>query len=195
LKLLQKVRIELIFKRLLGDRCAGQLGLSIRPMLRILSYFPSQRIRLAILRATAARIGVDVVLEPGVRVLSPWRLLIGSHTNIGRHVHLDARGYLSIGDNVNISDEAAVWTAEHDIQSPNFVMTRARVTIENRVWVGFRSIVLPGVTLGEGCIVASGSIVTKDVPPFSVVAGVPARVIGKRTRMLTYQLGNSPKGL
>jgi acetyltransferase-like isoleucine patch superfamily enzyme len=103
---------------------------------------------------------------------------------------LDSRGGLTIGDNVNISDEVAIWTAEHDIQSPTFAYTTAPVVIGARAWLCFRSIILAGITLGEGCVVASGAVVTKDVAPFTVVAGIPAKVIGSRNRHLTYQLGN-----
>jgi acetyltransferase-like isoleucine patch superfamily enzyme len=153
-----------------------------------------QWIRLLALKAARAALGDDINLSPGVDVLSPWRLSIGSHTNIARHVHLDARGTLVIGDNVNISEEVAVWTAEHDIQSAEFTMTRHAVVIEDYVWLCFRSIILPGVKLGRGCVVASGAVVTKEVPPFTVVAGVPARVVGTRNQSLTYHLGNSPRG-
>jgi acetyltransferase-like isoleucine patch superfamily enzyme len=73
-------------------------------------------------------------------------------------------------------------------------MTRHAVIIEDYVWLCFRSIILPGVKLGKGCVVASGAVVTKDVPPFTVVAGVPARVVGTRNQSLTYRLGNSPRG-
>jgi maltose O-acetyltransferase len=69
-------------------------------------------------------------------------------------------------------------------------MTRGSVVIGARVWLCFRSIVLPGATLGEGCVVAPGAVVAKDIPPFAVVAGVPAKVIGSRNKELTYQLGN-----
>jgi|HubBroStandDraft_5_1064220.scaffolds.fasta_scaffold315333_1 acetyltransferase-like isoleucine patch superfamily enzyme len=158
--------------------------------MRLVSYAPLQALRLLGLVSAGATIGRDVVLKPGVEVLSPKSLTIGSHTNIGRYVHLDSRGGLTIGDNVNISDEVAIWTAEHDIQSPEFAMTKGPVVIGSRVWLCFRSIVLPGITLGEGCVVASGAVVTKDIPPFAVVAGVPAKVIGSRNNELTYQLGN-----
>jgi acetyltransferase-like isoleucine patch superfamily enzyme len=106
-------------------------------------------------------------------------------------VCLDARGGLAIGTNCNIADEIAVWTAEHDIQAADFAMTVGRVDIRDRVWLCFRSIVLPGVTVGEGSVVASATVVTKDVPPFSVVGGVPAKLIGNRNKLLTYQLGRS----
>jgi acetyltransferase-like isoleucine patch superfamily enzyme len=158
--------------------------------MRFVSFAPFQFLRSLGLSTAGVRMGRDIVLKPGVEVLAPRNLMIGSHTNIGRYVHLDSRGGLTIGDNVNISDEVAIWTAEHDIQSPDFVMTTGPVVIGARVWLGFRSIVLPGITLGEGCVVASAAVVTKDVPPFTVVAGIPAKVIGSRSRELTYQLGN-----
>jgi acetyltransferase-like isoleucine patch superfamily enzyme len=182
---------ETKLKTLLGARGAAQLRQAVKVCLRLVSYAPFQFLRLLGLKLAGATIGKDVVLSSNVEVLSPWRLTVGSHTNIGRDVHLDSRGDLTIGDNVNISDEVAIWTAEHDIQAPNFPMTRDAVIIENRVWVCFRSTILPGVRLGEGCVVASGAVVTKNVPPFSVVAGVPAKVVGSRNKALTYQLGRS----
>jgi acetyltransferase-like isoleucine patch superfamily enzyme len=190
MNLIEDSRRQTDVLRFPGMKLRRKLSLAIRPWLRLVSYAPFQGLRLAGLRVARAKIGKDVVLAPGVAVHSPWRLSIGSHTNIARHVKLDARGYLKIGDNVNVSEEVAVWTAEHDVQSPEFSMTRAAVVIEDRVWVCFRSIILPGVILGEGCVVASGSVVTKNVPPFSIVAGVPARVIGRRNNSLTYILGN-----
>jgi acetyltransferase-like isoleucine patch superfamily enzyme len=102
---------------------------------------------------------------------------------------MDARGGLKIGSHCNISAEAAIWTAEHDIQSPEFAMTQAPVVIGDRAWICFRATVLPGVNIGEGSVVAAGAVVTRDVPPFSLAGGVPARVVGKRAGNLIYQLG------
>jgi acetyltransferase-like isoleucine patch superfamily enzyme len=180
---------EIRIKEFLGVKMAERLKLAIRVWLRIVSYAPLQSLRLLGLAKAGAKIGKDVVLMPGVEVFSPWRLVVGSHTNIGRYAHLDARGDLTIGNNVNISDEVAVWTAEHDIQAEDFPISRGTVVVGDRVWLCFRSIVLPGVRLGEGCVVASGAVVTKDVPPFTVVGGVPAKVIGQRNSHLTYELG------
>jgi acetyltransferase-like isoleucine patch superfamily enzyme len=164
-----------------------------RALMRFVSFAPFQFLRLLGLAAAGVRMGSDIVLKPGVEVLAPKNLTIGSHLHIGRNVHLDSRGGLTIGDNVNISDDVAIWTAEHDIQSPEFVMTTGRVVVGARVWLAFRCIVMPGVTLGEGCVVASAAVVTKDVPPFTVVAGIPAKVIGSRSSELTYELGNPKK--
>lgn len=188
---------EIRIKEFLGVKMAERLKLAIRAWLRIVSYAPMRSLRLLGLAAAGAKIGKDVILSPGVEVFSPWRLVVGSHTNIGRNTHLDARGDLTIGNNVNISDEVAVWTAEHDIQAEDFPISRGTVVVGDRVWLCFRSIVLPGVRLGEGCVVASGAVVTKDVPAFTVVGGIPAKVIGQRNSCLTYQLGEpkakSPK--
>lgn len=181
---------EMSLKQFLGSRRTAHFSLAIRPWLRIVSYAPLQSLRLLGLTLAGAKTGENIALSPGVEVLSPWRFSIGSNTSIARHVRLDSRGGLTIGDHVNISEEAAIWTAEHDIQSPDFCMTRAPVVIGNYVWVCFRSIILPGVSVGEGAVVASGAVVTKNVPPFSVVAGVPAKVIGSRSKALSYRLGN-----
>jgi acetyltransferase-like isoleucine patch superfamily enzyme len=157
--------------------------------LRVASWVPGHWLRISTLRIVGARIGRNVALGRGVIALDPWRLSIGSNTIIGTHVRLDARAGLAIGDNCNISDDVAIWTAEHDIQSPDFVMALGSVSIGDRVWLCFRSIVLPGITVGEGAVVASASVVSRDVPPFSLVGGVPAKGIGERNRNLTYQLG------
>jgi acetyltransferase-like isoleucine patch superfamily enzyme len=152
---------------------------------------PTHSLRILALRLSGAKIGRNVALGRGIRVLNPRKLSIGPNTIIGMRVCLDARGGLAIGSNCNVADEIAVWTAEHDIQAADFGMTVGRVEIQDRVWLCFRSIVLPGVTVGEGSVVASATVVTKDVPPFSVVGGVPAKLIGTRNNGLTYQLGRS----
>jgi acetyltransferase-like isoleucine patch superfamily enzyme len=150
---------------------------------------PSHSLRIAALRITGAQIGSNVALGRGVRVFDPWRLQVGANTIIGMRVILDGRGGLVIGDNCNISDEVAIWTAEHDIQSPDFAMTVGGVTIGNRVWLCFRSTILPGIAIGEGAVVASGSVVSRHVPPSCLVGGVPAKQIAMRSTNLTYQLG------
>jgi len=185
------MELEAQIKQRIGKRTAGRVRALVRGCLWLVAHAPLQWLRILGLKCAGASLGEDIVLAAGTRLYSPWKLRIGPHTNIGDQVHLDARGNLTIGSNCNISSEVAIWTAEHDIQSPTFAMTRGPVVIHDRAWVCFRSIILPGVTLGEGCVVASGAIVTKDVPPFAVVAGIPAKVVGQRNSELVYQLGNS----
>src|SRR5439155_22180362 len=83
--------------------------------------------------------------------------------------------------NVNISPGVWIFTDSHDLHDPLFPEVLAPVTIADYVWVGSRAMIQPGVTVGEGAVVAAGSVVTRNVDPYTVVAGVPARPIGTRT--------------
>ena len=87
---------------------------------------------------------------------------------------------ITIGTKVAISREAFICTASHDITKPERPLFTAPITICDGVWIGARAIILPGVTIGEGAVVAAGAVVTKDVDPFTVVGGNPAKFIKKR---------------
>ena len=107
-------------------------------------------------------------------------VMIGDHTRIG--LHNTIIGPVDIGSHVNLAQGITVTALNH-----NFDDTEKRideqgvstkpVTIEDDVWVGANAVILPGVTIGNHCVVAAGAVVTKDVPPHSLVAGVPAKVI------------------
>lgn len=155
----------------------------------VMCRMPSQVLRVAALRLLKARIAPGIVLYGGVFVRSPWRLAIQQGTVIGHNCHLDARGSLSIGRHVNISGEVNIWTNEHNPHSDDFSITGAPVCIEDYVWLGNRSIILPGVTVGRGAVVCSGAVVTRDVEELAIVGGVPARRIGTRQSMLDYSPG------
>ncbi|WP_394747991.1 acyltransferase [Spongiimicrobium salis] len=114
------------------------------------------------------------------------KISIGENTAINRRCYLDGRGGLSIGNNVSISPEVHLITASHDANSEDFQYYSKAITIEDYVWIGTRATVLPGVTLGKGCVVATGAVVSKDVSPYTIVGGVPAKKIGERTNKLTY---------
>lgn len=176
-------------KKRIGRRGRRLVRHLIEGLVWLTSWLPTHAMRVAGMRLFGAKIGPDVALGRGVRVLEPWRFTVGAHSMIGRKAYLDARGGLTIGSNCNISDDAAIWTAEHDVQSPDFVMTVAPVTVGDRAWLAYRSVVLPGVVIGEGAVVANAAVVTRDVAAFSLVAGVPAKEIGKRNKDLTYELG------
>jgi acetyltransferase-like isoleucine patch superfamily enzyme len=107
-------------------------------------------------------------------------LAIGAHSRINRNCCLDARGSLSIGENVSVSPDVVVLTASHRVNDPEFRVETRPVVIEDNVWIGTRATILPGVTLGRGCVVSAGAVVTRDVPPLAIVAGIPARRIGER---------------
>jgi maltose O-acetyltransferase len=115
--------------------------------------------------------------RPGVQGIS-----IGRRTVINQQCVLDGRGWLSIGDYVDISPGVWMLTDSHDMNDPQFPEVLAPVNIGNHAWIGSRALILPGVTVGEGAVVAAGAVVTSDVEPYTVVGGVPARPIGTRKR-------------
>lgn len=114
-------------------------------------------------------------------------LTIGNHSNIGPYAYIGCSGYIRIGNNVMVSPRVSIYAENHVFTDTTIPMkdqgvTRAAVVIEDDCWIAANSIILAGVTIGKGSVVAAGSVVTNDVPPYSVVAGVPAKVIKSRTK-------------
>jgi acetyltransferase-like isoleucine patch superfamily enzyme len=118
-------------------------------------------------------------------------LRIGANCRVNRDCCLDARSGLRIGNNVSISPEVMILTTGHAYDDPGFGLVGAPVVIEDRVWIGTRAMIMPGVTIGRGAVVAAGAVVTKNVAPGDVVAGVPARPIARRRPDVTYTLSES----
>lgn len=127
-----------------------------------------------------AKVANHVSMFHSVNIRHPHGLSIDSGCSIGPRVLLDARKEIKIGRNVTIAYEAIIWTLHHDMNSTDFKSIGDTVTIDDYAWICSRSIILPGVKIGRGAVVASGAVVTKDVPNFAIVGGVPAKVIGKR---------------
>lgn len=121
-------------------------------------------------------------------------ITIGENTIIGLWSSLDGRSGITIGEQVNISSEVAIWTLQHDHRDPEFGNVGGAVVVGDRAWLSFRSTILPGVTIGEGAVVAAGSVVTKDVAPYMIVGGIPAKIIGERNRDLTYDWSAARSG-
>lgn len=117
---------------------------------------------------------------------------IGRGSIIGDRAILDGRnGGIRIGANVNISSNVSIWTEQHDYNDPYFAcidIAKGEVRIGDRAWIGPNVIILPSVTIGEGAVVAAGAVVTKDVPAFTLVGGIPAKPLGyKRNTDLKYE--------
>lgn len=127
------------------------------------------------------------------RFLNGRRVRFGDRNIINFGCLLDGRRYdIRFGDNVSIGPEATILTLGHDPQSAEFTDRGGDVVIGDRVWIGYRAVILPGVTVGDGAVVGAGSVVTKNVLPYTIVAGNPARKIGERARDLRYQLNHAP---
>jgi putative colanic acid biosynthesis acetyltransferase WcaF len=156
---------------------------------RCLTLLPSFGLRHFILRHLyGVKIGHDTNLEMGIRVFAPQRIVIGDHSVVHFDCILDGRCGLEIGHCVDIGQQANIFTLEHDIDDPTYATKGSKVVIQDYAIIGGRSTILPGVTIGEGAVVATGAVVTKDVQPYTMVGGVPARFIRDRKRGLSYQI-------
>ena len=157
----------------------------------IISLLPFHSFRIFLMRLLKAKIGKNVGLYRGFEVRAPWKLNIGNSTIIGHGALLDARMGLTIGNNVNLSNEVMIWTLHHDYNATDFAQIGKPVIIEDYVWLCSRAIILPGVTIGKGAVVAAGAVVSRDVEPYTVVAGIPAKSVAKRNQELNYDLGDA----
>ena len=153
----------------------------------LLGRLPGRRLRTALARRF---LGLQIDRRA---ILYQWRDLrgaegveIGPESVIGHWATLDGRRGLRIGRRVNLSSEAALWTLQHDPDDREFGVRGGPVVVEDYAWISFRATVLPGVRIGRGAVVAAGAVVTKDVEDYAIVAGIPARQVGSRTRDLEY---------
>lgn len=159
-------------------------------LLHVATYIPSHLVRNMIWRAFGLQLGSDSTLHTGVRVYDPRGIKVGEGTIVGYRSFVDGRAPVVIGDHTDIASEVMIYCSEHDLHADDFHATSAPVKIGNYVFIGPRAIILPGVTIGDGAIVAAGAVVTKDIEPFSIVGGVPAKPIGERKlKNPHYKLG------
>lgn len=122
----------------------------------------------------------DVHFHIGIEVRTPKGINIADGVTIGPKVLLDGRKGITIGKGTVIAYEAIIWPLNHDYNDEYFCVKGAPVKVGEHCWICSRSIILPGITIGDGAVVASGTIVTRDVPPYTIVGGVPASIIGHR---------------
>lgn len=120
-------------------------------------------------------------LARNCRIDYPWNVSIGELSSIGSGAWVYALDKIVIGKNVCIGEDVRLITGSHDVASPHFDLVTRPITINDNVWVATGAIVLPGVTIGEGAVVGAGAVVAKDVEPWTVVGGNPAKFIKKRT--------------
>lgn len=149
---------------------------------------PSQTLRNWGMRKLGVKMSKNVKFYSGFSVRSPQGLCIEDGVNIGPRVLLDARCGLTIHKNAVIAYDAIIWSLNHDYNDIHFCGKGAPVDIGSYAWICSRSIILPGVKIGEGAVVASGAIVTDNVEPYSIVGGIPAKKIGNREKK-DYQYG------
>lgn len=143
-------------------------------------YFVGQRWRLFLLRSFGMKAGGSVYIQPTAKIWAPWNLCLASNIAIDDSANLYSVDTITIGTKVAISREAFLCTASHDVGIPSRPLITAPIKICDGVWIGARAIIMPGVTIGEGAVVAAGAVVTRDVAPWTIVGGCPAKFIKKR---------------
>lgn len=152
----------------------------------LLVSFPIMKVRFFFLKLSGMKIGKKTYINMRQYVLGPKRIRIGNGCHINQSCFLDGRAGITIGDNVSISHYVKIVTGTHDVQSSKFAGKFSPVSIGNNVWIGIGATILPNVKIGDGAVVAAGAVVTKNVEPYSIVAGIPAKKISERNSNLLY---------
>lgn len=186
-------------KKLTHKQVAGKVGFRFYKIivefevmiLHIVGELPSHLLRRIFYYLAGIKIGKGSSVHMGARFYNPSNITIGEDTIIGEYAVLDGRAALTIGNHVDLASEVMIYNAHHDIHDPLFRHVLQPVVIEDYVFIGPRAIILPGVTIGKGAVVAAGAVVTKDVGEREIVGGVPAKKIGERTTELNYKLGRA----
>lgn len=143
---------------------------------------PSNLARVFALRMMARRVGVNCIVMPGCLINAPANLSLGDSAGIGFRSIINCDADVSIGGRVMMGSDVIIYTSNHiwDPVGRTYAgqgLDLAPVSIGEDAWIGSRAIILPGVSIGRGVTVAAGAVVTRDVPDYAVVGGVPARVI------------------
>jgi len=126
--------------------------------------------------------GKECWIQWPIQVTGHDHITLGDNVSIVSYVHMWGEGGISIGNRVMIASHTAIASLTHDTEQylMNKTVVQGKVTIEDDVWIGAHSVILPGVTLGKGAVIGAGSVVTRNVAPFTVVAGIPARELRRR---------------
>jgi len=136
--------------------------------------------RIALLKLFGARVRWSSNVLPSCRIWQPWKLTMGAYACLSEDVDCYTVDEIVIGDQATVSQGVKLCCASHDITSKIMELTYRPIAINANAWVAGWAIILPGVTIGEGAVVAAGAVVTKDVEPWAVVGGNPAKVIKMR---------------
>jgi len=133
-----------------------------------------------LLRLFGARVGAAVNIYSSAYIYFPWNLEIGDWSSIGEWALVYNLGPVRIGENVTISQRAHLCAGTHDHRDPALPLLKPPITIGSQAWICADAFVGPGVTVGEGAVVAARAVAVRDVGAWDIVAGNPARSVGER---------------
>ena len=161
-------------------------------LLRCVGHIPFHILRNIKYKFFGIKMGKGSTIHMWANFFYPKNIEIGLDTIIGDHAFLDGRDKLIIGNHVDIASSVMIYNSEHDLESEDFKARTEPVEIGDYVFIGPRVIIMPGVKIGKGAVVAGGAVVTKDVEPFTIVGGVPAKPICERkNKNPNYKLGRA----
>jgi putative colanic acid biosynthesis acetyltransferase WcaF len=132
-------------------------------------------------RRFGARIGRGVLIRKSVRCNYPWKVVIGDHAWIGDEATLYALDRITIGDHAVVSQQAYLCTGTHDHGDPAFGLVVKPIVVGRSAWVALGALVMPGVTVQDGAVVAARAVLNRDAAAWTIWAGTPARRVGVRT--------------
>jgi acetyltransferase-like isoleucine patch superfamily enzyme len=154
----------------------------------LVGFVPSHHFRRFMYRHIfGMRLGKGSIIHWQARFFDLPGIQIGDYCNMGNNAFLDGRRGIKIGNFVDTGSEVMIYTLQHNIDSPTFDVEGGPVMIEDYVYLGPRVIILPNVRIGRGAVVGAGAVVTKDVPEYAVMGGVPAKFIRERGHDLNYR--------
>lgn len=159
---------------------------------RIINKIPSRHLRRWFYQLLGAKLGKNCFPCRRVEILLPKGLELGDGVTIGWFAELDSRGGIRVGHDTNISSHVKLITGSHDIDDPKFTADFLPIRIGHHCWIGTGAIVLQGVTIGDGAVVAAGAVVSKDIPSGEVWGGIPAKFIRKRKLIPQSKNGKAP---
>ena len=133
-----------------------------------------------LLRMFGAKIGIGANILPSCKIWQPWKLEMGNYSCLSEDVECYSVDKIVIGNQSVVSQGTFLCCASHDITSPIMELIYKPIIIKNNVWIAARAFINPGVVIGDGAVVGACSVVTKDVEPWTVVAGNPAKFIKRR---------------
>ena len=145
------------------------------------SLFPFNSLKLFLLRLFGCSLGKGVVIKPNVNIKYPWKLSLGNYVWIGEQVWIDNLDNVTIGNHVCISQGAILICGSHDYKKPSFDLLTKEIILNDGVWVGTKSIILPGVVAESHAILSAGSVMSKNLENYTIYRGNPAKKVGLRT--------------